>query len=120
MRHSRSNCCAFSVERTFERVGSNKTLTADVRLVAATNRKLEEMVKAKTFREDLYFRLKVVEITLPPLRDRMADIPLLAQKFHSGVCRGKRKANYRFYSGHDGSADELFLARERTRVKDVN
>jgi DNA-binding NtrC family response regulator len=71
----------FLGERTFERVGSNKTLTADVRLIAATNKNLEEMVKAKTFRDDLYFRLKVVDIVLPPLRDRASDIPLLAQAF---------------------------------------
>jgi DNA-binding NtrC family response regulator len=71
----------FLGERTFERVGSGKTLTADVRLIAATNKNLEEMVRAKTFREDLYFRLKVVEITLPGLRERTGDIPLLAQSF---------------------------------------
>ena len=71
----------FLGERTFERVGSNKTVTADVRLVAATNKNLEELVKAGTFREDLFFRLRVVEIVLPPLRERPDDIPLLAQRF---------------------------------------
>jgi len=71
----------FLGERTFERVGSNKTLTADVRLVAATNKNLEELVKAGAFREDLFFRLRVVEIVLPPLRERAGDIPLLAQRF---------------------------------------
>ncbi|HUA66288.1 MAG TPA: sigma-54 dependent transcriptional regulator [Alphaproteobacteria bacterium] len=71
----------FLGERTFERVGSNKTLTADVRLIAATNKNLEELVKAGTFREDLFFRLRVVEIMLPPLRERAGDIPLLAQRF---------------------------------------
>jgi DNA-binding NtrC family response regulator len=71
----------FLGERTFERVGSNKTLTADVRLIAATNKNLEEMVKAKTFREDLFFRLRIVELQLPPLRERAGDIPLLAQSF---------------------------------------
>jgi DNA-binding NtrC family response regulator len=71
----------FLGERTFERVGSNTTLTADVRLVAATNRNLEELVKAGKFREDLLFRLRVVEIELPPLRERTGDIPLLAQNF---------------------------------------
>ena len=71
----------FLGERTFERVGSNKTLTADVRLIAATNKNLEEQVKAGVFREDLLFRLRVVEIHLPPLRERAGDIPLLAQSF---------------------------------------
>jgi DNA-binding NtrC family response regulator len=71
----------FLGERTFERVGGNKTLTADVRLVAATNKNLEAMVKAGTFREDLYFRLNVVPIRLPSLRERAGDVPLLAQSF---------------------------------------
>ncbi len=71
----------FLGERTFERVGSNKTLTADARLIAATNKNLQEEVTAGRFREDLYFRLRVVEITLPPLRQRAEDIPLLAQAF---------------------------------------
>ena len=62
-------------------MGSNKTLTADVRLIAATNKNLEERVKAGAFREDLFFRLRVVEIRLPPLRERLEDIPLLARAF---------------------------------------
>ena len=71
----------FLGERTFERVGSNKTLTTDLRLVAATNKNLEELVKAGKFREDLFFRLRVMEIHLPPLRERAGDIPLLAANF---------------------------------------
>jgi len=71
----------FLGERTFERVGSNKTLTADVRLIVATNKDIEELVKAGSFREDLFFRLRVVVIWLPPLRERAEDIPLLAQTF---------------------------------------
>ncbi len=71
----------FLGERTFERVGSNKTLSADVRLVAATNKDLQEQVKAGSFREDLFFRLRVVEIRMPPLRERLEDIPLLARTF---------------------------------------
>src|SRR6266567_4598794 len=71
----------FLGERTFERVGSNKTLTADVRLITATNKNLGELVKAGTFREDLFFRLRVMEIHLPGLRERSGDIPLLAQNF---------------------------------------
>ncbi|MCU0782494.1 MAG: sigma-54 dependent transcriptional regulator [Verrucomicrobia bacterium] len=71
----------FLGERTFERVGSNKTLTADLRLIAATNKNLEDLVKAGTFRDDLFFRLRVVEIHLPALRERTGDIPLLALNF---------------------------------------
>jgi two-component system, NtrC family, response regulator AtoC len=71
----------FLGERTFERVGSNRTLTADVRVITATNKNLEDLVKAGTFREDLYYRLKVVDIRLPALRERKEDIPLLAQNF---------------------------------------
>jgi len=71
----------FLGERTFERVGSNKTLTADVRLIAATNKNLEELVKTGTFRDDLFFRLRVVEIRLPALCERTGDIPLLALSF---------------------------------------
>ena len=82
----------FLGERTFERVGSNKTLTADVRLIAATNRNLEELVKTGRFREDLFFRLRVVEIHLPPLRERTGDIPLLAQKFLREFARENSKA----------------------------
>ena len=68
----------FLGERTFERVGGNKTLTAHVRVVAATNKNLKELVDAGEFREDLYFRLSVVELWSPPLRDRSSDVPLLA------------------------------------------
>ena len=68
-------------ERVFERVGGNKTLAAEVRLLAATNRDLAKMVEAGKFREDLFFRLNVVQLLLPPLRDRREDIPLLARHF---------------------------------------
>jgi DNA-binding NtrC family response regulator len=82
----------FLGERTFERVGSNQTLSADVRLVAATNRHLEELVKGGKFREDLYFRLRVVEIELPPLRERTGDVPLLAQGFLREFAKENGKA----------------------------
>lgn len=68
-------------ERTFERVGGNQTLQADVRLVAATNKDLARLVAEGKFRDDLFFRLNVVQITMPPLRDRREDIPLLVQAF---------------------------------------
>ena len=81
----------FLGERTFERVGSNKTLTADVRLVAATNKDLEGLVKAGSFREDLFYRLSVVVIRMPALRDRPGDVPLLARSFLQEFARENQK-----------------------------
>ena len=71
----------FLGERSFERVGGNKTLSADVRVVAATNKNLKELVEKGEFRQDLYFRLNVVELWAPPLRERLDDVPLLALHF---------------------------------------
>jgi DNA-binding NtrC family response regulator len=68
-------------EQEFERLGSTRTLRVDVRLVAATNRNLEQMVGEKQFREDLYFRLNVFPIRIPPLRERTRDIPLLVRHY---------------------------------------
>ena len=68
-------------EREFERLGDNQTIKVDVRVIAATNSDLSGMVKAGTFREDLYYRLNVISVALPPLRDRPEDIPLLVQHF---------------------------------------
>jgi two-component system nitrogen regulation response regulator GlnG len=66
---------------TFERVGGNQPLMADVRVIAATNKPLEAAVAARQFREDLFYRLNVVRIQIPPLRDRREDIPLLVNYF---------------------------------------
>ncbi len=71
----------FLQEREFERVGGNETLKVDVRVVAATNRNLKQRVEDGRFREDLYYRLKVVQLDVPPLRVRRSDIPLLAHAF---------------------------------------
>ena len=79
-------------EHEFERVGGTKTLRADCRLVAATNRNLEEMVQNKEFRADLYFRLNVVTIFLPSLRERKDDIPLLVDFFMTRYNRENRKS----------------------------
>ena len=74
-------------EREFERVGGHETIKVDVRLVSATNRNLEKMIEDGEFREDLYYRLNVFPINLPPLRDRLDDIPVLAQHFVSKFAR---------------------------------
>ena len=68
-------------EREIQRVGSDKTIHVDVRIIVATNRSLEEEVKKGHFREDLFYRLNVININVPPLRDRADDVPLLAQRF---------------------------------------
>ena len=78
-------------ERRFERVGGTALVTVDVRLVAATNRGLRAAVAARRFREDLFFRLSVFPITVPPLRDRGNDIPLLARYFVDRFCRDLKK-----------------------------
>ena len=78
-------------ERNFERVGGTVPLQVDVRLVAATNRDLQAAVAARQFREDLFFRLSVFPITVPPLRDRRADIPLLARYFIDRFCKDLKK-----------------------------
>jgi two-component system response regulator AtoC len=74
-------------EREFERVGGSETIKVDVRLVSATNRDLEKMIEDGEFREDLYYRLNVFPINLPPLRDRPTDLPVLANHFVSKFAR---------------------------------
>jgi two-component system response regulator AtoC len=73
-------------EREFERVGGNNVIKVDVRIIAATSSNLEEMVKHGTFREDLYYRLNVIPVNMPPLRERREDIPLLVQRFVRHFC----------------------------------
>ena len=74
-------------ERRFERVGGNTPLQVDVRLVAATNKDLRAAVAARQFREDLFFRLSVFPITIPPLRERASDVPVLATYFTDRFCK---------------------------------
>ena len=73
-------------EREFERVGGNSTVKVDVRIIAATSSDLDRMVKDGTFREDLFYRLNVIPIDLPPLRERREDVPLLVQRFVEHFC----------------------------------
>jgi DNA-binding NtrC family response regulator len=85
-------------ERSFERVGGNKKIQTDVRVLAATNRDLESMVKEGKFREDLYYRIHVVLIELPPLRERREDIALLARNFLKEFARENGKSELNFSS----------------------
>src|SRR5437867_8777821 len=80
-----------SEERAFERVGGNQTLRANVRLIAATNKNLEQLVREGKFRDDLYFRLNVVRIVIPPLRERKEDIPILVRGFLRHFCKENQK-----------------------------
>ena len=68
-------------EGEFERVGGNETIKVDVRVLTSTNRKLEELIKQGKFRDDLYYRLKIMSIALPPLRERKEDIKELTEYF---------------------------------------
>jgi two-component system, NtrC family, response regulator HydG len=92
----------------FDRVGGASPIMVNVRLVAATNRNLEQAVEEGTFRKDLYFRLQVVEIFVAPLRDRLADIPLLAETFLQKSAAKSRGVSMKFHP----SAMELLLAHD--------
>ncbi len=92
-------------EKEFERVGGDKTLKADVRIVAATNRDLELEVRDGRFREDLYYRLNVIPLHLPPLRERGEDILLLADHFLCRFCRQKNRETLAL----DAEARDLIL-----------
>jgi DNA-binding NtrC family response regulator len=86
----------FLQEHAFERVGGNDTIKVDVRVVAATNRDLEKAVAEGKFREDLYYRLNVVNVEMPPLRERPSDIPLLAEHFLQKYAAENAKPTARF------------------------
>ena len=73
-------------ERRIERLGGNESIPVDVRIVSATHRPLEQEIAAGNFRADLFYRLRVVTIDIPPLRERREDIPLLAETFTAAAC----------------------------------
>ena len=78
-------------EREFERIGGNRTIKVDVRVIATTNRNLEESVERKEFRQDLFYRLNVVRIHIPPLRERLDDVPLLVNYFLEKIAREQQR-----------------------------
>lgn len=111
-------------EHTFERVGSNKTLNANVRIIAATHKNLEKMIEDGTFREDLYYRLNVFPIDMPSLRERVEDLPLLLNELVSRL-ENEKRGSIRFNSAaimslcrHDwhGNVRELANLVERLAI----
>jgi DNA-binding NtrC family response regulator len=96
----------FLQERQFERVGGNETLQVDVRIVAATNKDLQKLVEDGRFREDLYYRLNVVRLDVPPLRARPSDVPILADHF----LRRFATENDKLIDGFSGAATHALLA----------
>ncbi|UTW48923.1 sigma-54 dependent transcriptional regulator [Bacterioplanoides sp. SCSIO 12839] len=111
-------------EHTFERVGSNKTLNANVRIIAATHKNLEKMIEEGTFREDLYYRLNVFPIDMPSLRERVEDLPLLLNELVSRL-ENEKRGSIRFNSAaimslcrHDwhGNVRELANLVERLAI----
>jgi transcriptional regulator with PAS, ATPase and Fis domain len=117
-------------EREFERVGESRTIRVDVRVIAATNAQLEDLVDQGEFREDLYYRLNVVPIVLPPLRERREDIPLLARFFLKRYSEANKIAGFDDFTPevmnalvqHDwpGNVRELENAIERLIVLSDN
>jgi Nif-specific regulatory protein len=93
-------------QRSFERVGSSESITVDVRIIAATNRDIEKLVEKGEFRSDLYYRLNVLPIQIPPLRQRKEDIPVLAESFLKKFARETNK----HIEGYNDDAMELMLS----------
>jgi len=115
----------FLQNREFDRVGGTRSIKVDVRIVAATNRDLQKAVKEGAFRSDLFFRLNVVTLTVPPLRERMEDVPHLAEAFLARCCRDMKKPAMRMsaaamkkltHYGWPGNVRELENSIERAVV----
>jgi two-component system nitrogen regulation response regulator NtrX len=103
-------------EGEVERLGSARTIKVDVRVIAATNKDLEQEIEKGNFREDLYFRLSVIPIRVPPLRDRREDIPLLVRHFADLFSRDNNRRPPRFT---DAALDYLQKARWKGNVREL-
>ena len=103
-------------EREFMRLGGTEQLKVDVRIVAASNVELLTLVREGRFREDLYHRLNVIHLQIPPLRDRREDVPLLLAHFLERYCQENSKPHAPIHAGGDEAADGLRLARQRART----
>ena len=97
-------------------MGSTSSIKVDVRIIAATNRDLEQFVKEGKFRDDLFYRLNVVRITLPSLKERQEDIPMLAHHFFTEMRRWVDDGCARLPSGYFGQSESIPLAGKRSRV----
>ncbi len=107
-------------EKRFERVGGTQEIEVNVRILTATNKDLHAAVAEKTFREDLYFRISAVPITIPPLRDRGDDVFLLAEHFLERFRREFRKPALEILGGNPRALGDLCMARQRPRTAERN
>ena len=107
-------------EREFESLGSERTQKVDVRVIAATNRDLRQMVADGRFQEDLYYRLHVIPVHIPPLRERREDIPVLVEHFIAEARAARRQAHRWHRARRDAGAAGLGLARQRPRAREYD
>ena len=117
-RRSRPSCCACLQEREFERVGSSVTRRVDVRVIATTNRDLREWAAKARFREDLYYRLSVLPIEVPPLRERREDIPLLMDYFMGDIAAREGRERPTFSPEALADAPGIRLAGQRAGARE--
>ena len=105
-------------ERVIDRVGGTRPVPVDIRIIATSNRNLAEAAREGTFREDLLFRLNVVNLKIPPLRERPADVIELAAVLRQEICRGQRRAGAAAVGGSAQDAGAAPLARQRARARE--